>query len=178
MGNLNNFIGIIIKPDSLKLGLENSIKEDILKDQFRIRFEKIMQITSEQVPYVYRDKINTNRYPYSHYSVTHWKSIVLLLEWENCYNRFSKLKWSAHCNWWIREKYRKYNKEMLIEMWLSWPALEYQLCQNIIHGCELPEETILMLSWLLNRKEINEISSFSYLLYTNILKKLTNIKWI
>lgn len=176
MNELDNYIGAIIKPDSIKEWVDRAIYEDILKDWFKVKIEKIMQIQTRQVPYIYPDKVNIDRYPFSHYSVTHWPSIILLLEKKDSYNSFSKLKWSSFNKWGIREKYRKKTKEELEKEWMSWPELEYELCKNKIHGSDDIKETILMLSWLLNTKEINEIWGFSNLLYMEVLKQLTKNK--
>jgi len=173
MSDLDKYIWIIIKPDSIKEKVSDSIYYDILKEWFKVKIAKIMQIKTKQVPYIYPDKINTDRYPFSHYSVTNWPAILLLLEKENSYKDFPKIKWDSHWKWWIREKYRKNTKKELEEKWLVWPELEYELCKNKIHSSDNIEETILLLAWLLNNDEINKIKGFSYLLYNEIYKILT-----
>jgi nucleoside diphosphate kinase len=88
----NNFIGVIIKPDAFCDSIQGQITTDILKNNFKIRFAKTMQIDSRQVMYVYPDKIHTDRFPYSHYSITHGISRLLLLEKENAYEDFMRIK--------------------------------------------------------------------------------------
>lgn len=166
------FIAAIIKPDALNEWIDINILRDLEESWFKVRFRKIMQLGKRHLPYVYADKINTDREPFALYSISHGLSMLLILEAKNAYQKMLPVKWNSHSQGGIREKYRLYKKEQLEEKWFTGKQLEYELCKNKIHTSDSVGESCFLLSGLLTHEELLLMEQLDIKTYREIKKNL------
>lgn len=160
----------IIKPDAISDGLAESIKHDLEYWWLQIVLSKRLQITDQQVPYVYNNKVNSPRFPYFHYSITHWPAELLLLRWLNAHFVLKKLRWWSDLQGGIREKYQHSTVSDLLKRGITWPAADYVLCRNRLHASDTPQETEYALSWLLTQEEIGNLENICTLLRDRVMR--------
>lgn len=151
--------------------LDTYILRDLEFAWFHVRLRKIMNLGIPHVPIIYPDKINTDRYPYALHSISHWPSMMILLQRNNIFENLLKVKWDWNKPG-IRLTYKMHFETDLRALWLSDHAVHLKLCENRLHTCDDLIQTIRTLSGLLTYFEIEEIRKISDILYQLVKTQL------
>lgn len=161
-----DYIWVVLKPDTLKDGLEQVLISEIEQKWFHVYMDKIILIQKELVKIVYEDKIWTPMYPLAEHGITHWSSMLLFVWKENWFVEMKTLKWKWN-GWWLREKYLRYTENEYRDMGYDGRELDKKLAENRIHSTWTINETALLLSLFLapsQREDIAKISEYLYFL--------------
>ena len=164
---MNNIWTVIFKPDTLKYWFDEIFIKELEKMRIKTKFRKIMKLNSNHMEFIYPDKIWTRKEKFALYSISHWQSMILILEWNDIYENIKNFKWNWN-KWWIRQKYLYPWRDFLEKQWFFEEELEMKLSENRLHSTDNYYETIKLLSWILNFKELEILKDINILLYNDV----------
>ncbi|OGZ04389.1 MAG: hypothetical protein A2430_01735 [Candidatus Liptonbacteria bacterium RIFOXYC1_FULL_36_8] len=158
---------VIIKPDSVRDGLEGSIVQDLVNAGVVTVLGKYWTIKPEMVPVIYPKEVTKITYSSTLKAITSGPLFILIVKSPNVYEFLAKTKGKMDKGG-IRHKYCWKSKQELINEGYAGQELQDKLAENRLHTSDTIEETLAVLSICLSTRETEELRDLAPDLYEKL----------
>lgn len=153
---LSDIAAVVITADSVRDGIDQNIKDDLIKQcGFKLIFEKKCQISNQQVSEIYPKLVREIFFPALVYNMTLGPSILLLYKGSDIYKELKEakgvFKFNGHSidKTGLRFKYQGPSEKELVDSGCQAPQFLYRLFEFRLHTTDNLEETISLCKTLL-----------------------------
>lgn len=149
----------IIKPDSVRDGLESKIIQDLADAGLEIVWTKYWQIQPAMVPLIYPKEVGKPTYSSTVKAIAFGPSVVVLVKEPShvdIWTHLKKVKGKMNTDG-IRHKYCDKTKAQLVLMGYEGERLQDKLAENRLHTADSLEEVSIILSLCLLKSERRQL---------------------